>query len=132
MLKQLTYFSMNHPKLVIALTLVITGLFLFQFPKAHIDTDPENMLEAHQADRVFYNQIKKDFGIRDMIVLGITDEAGIFQPQTLGKIARITDEILRIEGIIVEDDCQRDAGGDRKVYDGRKIGGVHIWIKLHQ
>jgi hypothetical protein len=38
-----------------------------------------------------------------MIVLGITDETGIFQPQTLGKIARITDEILKIKGVIVED-----------------------------
>ncbi|NIT51834.1 MAG: MMPL family transporter, partial [Phycisphaerae bacterium] len=88
---------------VIVLTLVITGLFLFQFPKAHIDTDPENMLETYQADRVFYDQIKKDFGIRDMIVLGITDESGIFRLSTLGKIARITDEILKIDGVIVED-----------------------------
>lgn len=102
-LKNLTYFSINHPKLVIVLTLIITGLFLFQFPNANIDTDPENMLEPDQSDRVFYDQMKKDFGIRDMIVLGITDETGIFQPQTLGKIARITDEILKIKGVIVED-----------------------------
>lgn len=102
-LKKLTYFSINHPKLVIALTLIITGLFLFQFPNAHIDTDPENMLEPDQSDRVFYDQMKKDFGIRDMIVLGITDETGIFKPKTLGKIARITDKILKIKGVIVED-----------------------------
>ncbi|MFQ6115832.1 MAG: RND family transporter, partial [bacterium] len=62
-----------------------------------------NMLEAHQPDRVFYDQIKEDFGIRDLIVLGVTDEAGVFRPETLGKIARITEEILRIEGVIVED-----------------------------
>ncbi|MFQ5798218.1 MAG: RND family transporter [Bacteroidota bacterium] len=102
-MKKIIHFSIDHPKLVIALTLIVTGLFLFQFPKAHIDTDPENMLEVHQPDRIFYDQIKKDFGIRDMIVLGITDEAGIFQPETLGKIARITDEILKIDGVIVED-----------------------------
>lgn len=103
MLKKLTYFSIDHPKLVITLTLILTGFFLFQFPKAHIDTDPENMLESHQPDRVFYDQVKEDFGIRDMIVLGITDEDGIFQPETLGKIARITDDILKIDGIVVED-----------------------------
>ena len=102
-LKKLTYFSMDHPKLVIALTLVITCLFLYQFPKANIDTDPENMLETGQPDRIFYDQIKKDFGIRDMIVLGIIDESGIFRPRTLSKIARITDEILKIDGVIVED-----------------------------
>ena len=103
MLKKLTYFSIDHPKLVITLILVLTGLFLFQFPKAHIDTDPENMLEANQSDRVFYGQVKKDFGIRDIIVLGITDENGIFQTETLGKIARITEDILKIDGVVIED-----------------------------
>jgi len=103
MLKKLTYFSIDHPKLVITLILVLTGLFLFQFPKAHIDTDPENMLEANQSDRVFYDQVKKDFGIRDIIVLGITDENGIFQAETLGKIARITEDILKIDGVVIED-----------------------------
>ena len=94
---------MNHPKLVIVLTLIITGLFLFQFPKAHIDTDPENMLEVHQPDRVFYDQVKKNFGIHDMIVMGITDKKGIFTTKNLSKIARITDDILKINGVIVKD-----------------------------
>ncbi|MFQ5570957.1 MAG: RND family transporter [Rhodothermales bacterium] len=102
-MKRITYFSIEHPRLVIALTVVITGLFLWQIPKAHIDTDPENMLEADQVDRLFYDQIKEDFGIRDMIVLGITDDAGIFRPETLGRIARLTDQILQIDGILVED-----------------------------
>jgi len=103
MLKKLTYFSIDHPKLVIVFALILTGLFLFQFPKAHIDTDPENMLEADQPDRVFYDQIKKDFGIHDMIVVGITDESGIFQIETLGKLARIINKISKIDGVIVED-----------------------------
>ncbi len=102
-MKRIIYFSIDHPKVVIALTLIATGLFLLQFPKARIDTDPENMLEAHQPDRIFYDRIKKEFGIRDMIVLGLTDEAGIIQPETLGKIARITDQILKIDGVVVED-----------------------------
>lgn len=36
-------------------------------------------------------------------MVGITDEAGIFRTETLEKIARATDEILKIEGVIVED-----------------------------
>lgn len=103
MFKNLTWFSINHPKLVIVLTSIITIFFLFLFPNAHIDTDPENMLEAGQPDRVFYDQVKEEFGIRDLIVVGITDEAGIFRTETLAKIARATDEILKIEGVIVED-----------------------------
>jgi len=74
-----------------------------QFVRIKIDTDPENMLESDQPDRVFYDRVKDDFGINDLIVLGITDENGIFSPETLGKIGRITDEILKIEGVIVGD-----------------------------
>jgi predicted RND superfamily exporter protein len=96
-------FVLDYPKTVLAVMVILTVLFALQIPRINIDTDPENMLEAHQPDRVFYDQIKEDFGIRDLIVLGITDDAGIFQPSTLGKIARITDEILTIDGIIVED-----------------------------
>src|SRR3990170_4835863 len=102
-MKKITHFSMDHPVLAIAITLLITLLFLFQFPKARIDTDPENMLEADQPERVFYDQVKTDFGIRDMIVLGITDEGGIFRVETLKRIARITDEILKLDGVVVED-----------------------------
>ncbi len=103
MLRKLTYFSMDHPKIVIALALVLTAIFLLQVPRVRIDTDPENMLEADQPDRVAYDRIKQEFGIRDMLVLGITDEAGIFRRETLDKIARITDRILQIEGVISQD-----------------------------
>ncbi len=103
MIRKLIFLSIDRPKWAIAVTLVITGVFLYQFQNVHIDTDPENMLEADQSDRVFYDKIKDDFGIRDMIVLGIHDDAGIFRPSTLDKIARITEEILQIDGVIVED-----------------------------
>ena len=103
MLKRLVYFSVEHPKLVVILTLVLTLAFLGAFPRMKIDTDPENMLEEGQPDRVFFRSVKGDFGINDLIVLGITDEGGVFNPRTLGKVARIIDQILRIKGVIVED-----------------------------
>jgi uncharacterized protein len=103
MLRKIVYFPIEHPKTIILLVLIITTLFASQFPRIKIDTDPENMLEEHQADRVYYGKVKKAFGINDIIVLGITDEKGIFNPETLRDVARITDGILKIKGVIVED-----------------------------
>ena len=105
MLRKLTYFSIDHPKTIILIVLVVTMILmaLALFRGVKIDTDPENMLEANQPDRVFYDQVKKDFGIYDMIVVGITDQQGIFRLETLGKIQHITDEILKIKGVIIED-----------------------------
>ncbi len=103
MLERMTKFSLDRPKTVIALAIVVTVLFSTQFPRIKIDTDPENMLEANQPDRVLYNRIKKDFGIRDLIVVGIVDEKNVFRPESLERVARVTSEIIKIKGVIIED-----------------------------
>src|SRR3972149_2649318 len=103
MLSKITLFALNRPKTVISLVVVATVLFAMQFPRIKIDTDPENMLEADQPDRVFYDRVKEEFGIHDLIVVGIVDEKGIFRPESLERVARATSEILKIKGVIIED-----------------------------
>ena len=103
MLERITKFSLDRPKTVIGLAIILTILFGSQFPKIAIDTDPENMLEANQPDRVHYNRIKKDFGINDLIVVGIVDEKGIFRSEALERVAKVTSQILEIKGVIIED-----------------------------
>ncbi|MFZ5800182.1 MAG: efflux RND transporter permease subunit [Candidatus Omnitrophota bacterium] len=103
MLSKLTEIVTKFPKTTIALFLVATVFFAIQFPKIKIDTDPENMLEQKQADRVFYDKVKKEFGIHDLLVVGIVDDRGIFNQDTLKRIAKATDDILKIKGVIIED-----------------------------
>ena len=118
MLRHLTRFSLDHPKVVIACIVLISLFFMAQFPKISIDTDPENMLEANQPDREFYHSTKKTFGIHDMIVVGIVDERGIFHTEALEAVARAIDAIQQIKGVIIEDvisltstDNVKSAGG---------------------
>jgi len=63
-LERLTRFALDRPKTVIAATILVTAVFALQFPRITIDTDPENMLEPDQPDRVLYDRVKKDFGRR--------------------------------------------------------------------
>ncbi len=100
---KLVEFSVNKPRLVVFLMLVLTILFGMQFIKIKIDTDPENMLAKDEPIRVFHNQVKKDFDINEMIVLGIVRDDGIFHPETLKRISSITDEVMRIKGVIADD-----------------------------
>jgi len=101
---RLTSFSINHPKLTIFLTLLLTLIFATQFPKVKTDTDPKNMLPASSEVRVYNDQVEKTFSLhKDMIVVGIVKKQGIFDPSTLEKIARITDEILKLEGVVSPD-----------------------------
>jgi len=73
-MRKLVDFSAGHPRLVVGLTALLTLVFALAFPQIKIDTDPENMLEEDQPDRVYYRQVKKDFGIYDLLVLGVVDE----------------------------------------------------------
>ena len=95
--------SVEFSKAVIAVVLLVTLGFLAQFPSAVIDTDPDNMLDVGQPDRAFYEQVKEDFGIYDLIVVGIEDDQGIFRPDTLRRLDAVADAILDINGVVTED-----------------------------
>ena len=117
-LRRLVTFSIDYPKTGIGIVLAITLVFLFQLPKIKIDTDPENMLEETQPERVFYGEVKKAFGINEFIVLGITDEIGIYRPQALGAIDRLVSDIVKIEGVMVTDVVSLTTTDNIKVRDG--------------
>lgn len=65
-----------------------------------IDTDPENMLAADEPVRVFHNDMKAEFGLYDMVVVGIensTHKAGVFNQQSLQDIYNLTEHIKSLE-----------------------------------
>jgi predicted RND superfamily exporter protein len=100
----LVEFSVEHPKLVVVLTIVLSVIFMTQFPKIKTDTNPKNMLPATSDVRVWNDDVEKTFALyEDMIVLGIVNEKGILNRDTLGKIQRITDETLDIKGVAARD-----------------------------
>lgn len=102
-MRRVVTWSLDYPRATLALAGLVTLGFLWQFPSVVIDTDPENMLEADQADRVFYQQVKDDFGIHDLIVVGVEDDQGIFRPETLRRLHAVASGVLDIEGVIIED-----------------------------
>jgi hypothetical protein len=100
----LTRFSVEKPRLVMTLILAVTLLFLTQIPRAKTDTDPKNMLPETSPVRVYNDVVEREFSLhKDVIVLGIVNDDGIFNQETLGRISRITDEIFKIPGVAVRD-----------------------------
>ena len=71
----LVEFSVNHPKLVVVLSIIITLAFMTQFPKMKTDTNPKHMLPDTSDVRVWNDEVDKTFALyEDMIVLGIVNE----------------------------------------------------------
>ncbi|MBI4839079.1 MAG: MMPL family transporter [Nitrospirae bacterium] len=100
----LVEFSVNHPRLIVFLTIIITFAFMTQFPKVKTDTNPKNMLPKTSDVRVWNDDVERTFGLyEDMIVVGIVNEKGVLNKDTLGKVQRITDEIMKIKGVASRD-----------------------------
>lgn len=87
-----------------------------------IDTDPENMLPYDDSARVFHREMKKEFELSDIIVVGVVNEShanGVFNPHTLSSIDQLTKVALTMDGVVAEnllslstvDDIQQDEEG---------------------
>src|SRR3989338_1131124 len=97
-------FSIRRPKLIVWATVALTALFLTQLPRITTDTNPKNMLPETSDVRVWNNQVDRLFALyEDTIVVGVQNDAGVLNRDTLGRIARITDEILKLEGVAIRD-----------------------------
>lgn len=100
----LVEFSIRRPKLVIWATVALVALFLTQFPKIRTDTNPKHMLPDTSDVRVWNDEVDKTFALyEDTIVVGVKNDAGVLNRETLSRIARITDGILALQGVASRD-----------------------------
>ncbi|HUT33509.1 MAG TPA: MMPL family transporter [Planctomycetota bacterium] len=86
-------FSLDHPKAVTGLMIALTLALGAMIPWVKVDTDPENMLSEHEAVRVFHHEMKREFTLHDMVVLGIVNEKdpdGVFNPASLARVYELT------------------------------------------
>lgn len=103
----LVKFSVKNPKTVT--TIMAAGALLLvalaalptiwpdNFPfltPAIVDTDPENMLAKDEPVRLFHQQRKAQYGLYDMIVLGVVNKThpnGVFNVKSLTAIYELTE-----------------------------------------
>jgi predicted RND superfamily exporter protein len=96
----------GRPRLVYAIVLILTLITGALISRIQIDTDPENMLSADQADRVFHNAVEDRFTLHDAIVVGIVNDShpeGIYNAQSLAALHSLSASILELEGVIAPD-----------------------------
>jgi len=102
-MKRLIEWAIRKPRAVMVLTLIAVIATASQFGRITVDTDPENMLPQDAPVRVFHQEMKKEFGMYDLVVLGVVEPGqknGVFNARTLGNVYRITEGIKKIDGVI--------------------------------
>ena len=103
MYKKIFRFSIEKPRVIVALLIAFSVVACLQFTKLSVDTDPENMLPDTAPVRVFNSAMKTEFALYDLIVVGVVnevDENGVFNVETLKNVYEITEEIKSIEGVV--------------------------------
>ena len=104
MVGRLPEWAVARPKLTIALAVALTAVFAAWLPGMRTDTDPKNMLPVTSDVRVFNRQVEEWFGLHeDMIAVGIVRDEGLFDRRALGAVARLTDRIIRLPGVVSAD-----------------------------
>ncbi len=91
---KLVQISILRPKLITTLMVIFTVALGALITKVHVDTDPENMLSEHEAVRLFHTATKKEFGLHDVVVLGVVNDShpdGVFNPETLSHVFDLTE-----------------------------------------
>ena len=99
-------FSINHPKIITWIMTLFTILIISMaalpniypeqlsfLPTIKVDTDPENMLSDDEPVRVYNHQMKTEFSLNDIVVVGITNKQntnGVFNSKSLANIYALT------------------------------------------
>jgi predicted RND superfamily exporter protein len=91
--------STARPTLTVFLTLVTAALLALVLVRIKVETNPVHILPADNPARLFQQQAHKDFGLHDMVMIGVIntrDKDGVFNPGSLKKIVQLSQFASRI------------------------------------
>ncbi|MGE0373247.1 MAG: RND family transporter [Gammaproteobacteria bacterium] len=125
----------RFPKVIIILTVAITVFLALQLKNLRWETDARVYLpKGHPA--IHYDEKVADlFGVKDSLIIGIVnEEEGIFNPQTLARIKRITDKITTLPGVIANRPIDVASLSSAAVFTGdeESIGSVPLMTEVPQ
>ncbi len=100
LITHLLRFSVRHPRLVIALVGVITACALVFIPRIQLRLDGRSLIPSGLPQFAEGDQAASRFELRDLVLIGVgNEEAGVYTPETLRRIARLSEGLARVEGI---------------------------------
>ncbi|MCB0995010.1 MAG: MMPL family transporter [Acidimicrobiales bacterium] len=100
----LVRFSIRKPKLVLWVTLLATIAIGLLSLGISVDTDPENMLASDHEVRVRNAELRETFDGHQMIVAGITVDAGdtVVTADRLNAVLALNDAVGNLDGVLAD------------------------------
>jgi predicted RND superfamily exporter protein len=102
LISHLLKFSVRHPRLVVTLAGAITVCALVFIPRIQLRLDGRSLIPAGLPQFAEGDQAASRFELRDLVLIGVGNESGIYTPETLQRIARLSDGLSHVEGIVAD------------------------------
>lgn len=96
-------FAVDHPRLTVALTVLIAVALIVPIPRAVIDTDPENMLRADEPVRLTHHRVKEEFALADFLVVGFVGDNDLLTDEFLQRLEHLVELVEPLDGVIASD-----------------------------
>src|SRR5436853_4765947 len=96
-------FSVLYPRLVLAAVAMVTLAACFFMPRVQLQLDARSLIPIGDPTLHESDDAARLFGLRDVVVIGIVnDESGIYMPDSLQRIARLSKALSQVNGIASE------------------------------
>ncbi|HKR12269.1 MAG TPA: MMPL family transporter [Pyrinomonadaceae bacterium] len=101
LINHLLRFSVRHPRVVLALVGVITVCALVFIPRIQLRLDGRSLIPSGLPQFAAGDQAASRFELRDLVLIGVgNEESGVYTPDTLQRIARLSDGLSRVKGVV--------------------------------
>src|ERR1044072_5084355 len=101
LITRLLRFSIKHPRLVVTLAGAITVCALIFIPRIQLRLDGRSLIPSGLPQFAEGDQAASRFELRDLVLIGVGNEkSGIYTTETLQRIARLSDGLSRVEGVV--------------------------------
>jgi predicted RND superfamily exporter protein len=86
------------PWVVVGVTLAITAVLGYFGARIRVDSAVENLLPEGNADRLYYEGVRKAFGSEEATVIGFFAD-DVFAPHRIATIDRLSRDLAKIDGV---------------------------------
>ena len=101
MLKYIYTISTRFPKSIIVIALSLTVYLAYQLKDLHWETDARVYLPKGHPAILYDEKVEEIFGVKNAVIIGIVnDEKGIYNPETLARIKRVTEKVASLPGVV--------------------------------
>ena len=90
---------LSHSRKIIILLAVFTAFLLPTLTNLDIDSSPSALILSNSPENIFHEKITKVFGNDEVLFIGFTAKADIFQQNLLSQIQKVTTQIEQIYGV---------------------------------